>query len=432
MGKKGCMKMTTIRIPYGRTHMELNVPEKRLAGVLESKAHHYKATASQPDLVRQALEAPIGSPRLRDLAKGKRKIVIVTSDHTRPLPTKIVAPLLLAEIREGNPTAEIIFLVATGFHRPMTPQELDIKFGPELLASEKIVMHDCRDEAAMVMIGKLPSGGDIVINKLAMEADLLIADGFIEPHFFAGFSGGRKSILPGIVSKVTVLSNHCSKFIAHENARAGVLDGNPLHIDMVYAAKQAKLGFIFNVVIDAEKRIIKAFAGDMEKAHLEGCAFVKKLASVKAVPADIVVTSNGGYPLDQNVYQAVKGMSAAESTCKPGGVIVIAAACNDGHGGQTFYDWFLEAKDASEIMCKIMDIDMESTVADQWEAQIAARIQLKHPVIIVSDQCDHEVIRNMYFQVARTMEEAMVKAEAIAGKDSTVTVIPDGVSVIVE
>ena len=424
--------MTTIRIPYARTHMELTVAEERLAGVLESKAHHYKPTASQADLVKQALAEPIGSPKLGEMVKGKHKIVIVTSDHTRPVPTQIIAPILLAEIRAGNPDADISFLVATGFHRPMTQSEMENKFGTELLAKEKIVMHDCRDASSMVSIGKLPSGGDIVINKLAMEADLLIAEGFIEPHFFAGFSGGRKSILPGIVSKVTVLANHSSEFIGHKNARAGVLDGNPLHIDMLAAAKAAKLAFILNVVIDAEKRIIKAFAGDREKAHLQGCAFVKELASVKAIPADIVVTSNGGYPLDQNIYQSVKGMSAAEATCKPGGVIVIAAGCNDGHGGQTFYDWFLGAKDAAEIMRKIMAIDKESTVADQWEAQIAARIQLKHTVIIVSDQCDHEVIRNMYFKAASTMSEAMEMAEAIVGKNATVTVIPDGVSVIVE
>lgn len=424
--------MTTVRIPYARTHMELTVAEERLAGILESKAHHYQPTASQEELVKQAFAEPIGSPKLGDMARGKRKIVIVTSDHTRPVPTKIIAPIMLKEIRAANPAADIIFLVATGFHRPMTQQEMENKFGTELLAKEKIVMHDCRDASSMTTIGKLPSGGDIVINKLAMEADLLIAEGFIEPHFFAGFSGGRKSILPGIVSKVTVLANHSSEFIAHENARAGVLEGNPLHIDMMAAARASRLSFILNVVIDAEKHIIKAFAGDMEKAHLQGCAFVKELASVKAVPADIVVTSNGGYPLDQNVYQSVKGMSAAELTCKPGGVIVIAAACNDGHGGQTFYDWFLNAKDAAEIMRKIMAIDKESTVADQWEAQIAARIQLKHTIIIVSDQCDHQMIRNMYFKAARTLTEAMEMAEAIVGKNATVTVIPDGVSVIVE
>lgn len=425
--------MATVRIPYAQTYLDLNIADNRLAGVLESKAHHYKPTASQADLVRQSLEAPVGSPRLRDLARGKKKIVIVTSDHTRPVPTKVIAPIMLAEIREGNPTAEIMFLVATGFHRAMTRAEMENKFGLELLESEKIVMHDCRDEASMVTIGKLPSGGDLVINKLAMEADLLVAEGFIEPHFFAGFSGGRKSILPGIVSKVTVLANHCSEFIAHPNARAGVLDGNPLHVDMIAAAREAKLGFILNVVIDAEKRIIKAFAGDMEQAHLQGFGFVKELASVKAIPADIVVTSNGGYPLDQNVYQAVKGMSAAEATCKPGGVIIIAAACNDGHGGQAFYDWFLQAKEgASEVMCKIMQIGREATVADQWEAQIAARIQLKHPTIVVSDQCDHEVIGNLCFKAAHTLAEAMEMAEAIVGKNAMVTVIPDGVSVIVE
>ena len=424
--------MATIPIPYAQTHLDLRIADNRLAGILESKAHHYQPSSNQEDLVRQALASPIGSPRLRDLARGKNKIVIVTSDHTRPVPTKVIAPIMLEEIRAGNPEAEIVFLVATGFHRGMTRAEMENKFGLELLAAETIVMHDCRDDAAMVTIGKLPSGGDLVINKLAMEADLLVAEGFIEPHFFAGFSGGRKSILPGIVSKVTVLANHCSEFIAHPNARAGVLDGNPLHIDMIAAAKAAKLAFILNVVIDAEKRIIKAFAGDSELAHIEGCSFVKDLASVKAVPADIVVTSNGGYPLDQNVYQAVKGMSAAEATCKPDGVIIIAAACNDGHGGQTFYDWFLNAKDAEEIMRKIMAIDKESTVADQWEAQIAARIQLKHTVIIVTDQCDHQMIRNMYFKAAHTMTEAMEMAEAIVGKKASITVIPDGVSVIVE
>lgn len=425
--------MAQIHIPYAKTHLVLEVSDNRLLGVLESKAHHFVPEKSQEELVRQALHNPIASPRLRELVRGKKKIVIIASDHTRPVPTRIIAPAMLAEIREGNPAAEVTFLIATGFHRPMSPEELENKFGPELLKAEKIVMHDCRDEKSMIKIGQLPSGGDIVINKLAMEADLLIAEGFIEPHFFAGFSGGRKSVLPGIVSRVTVLANHCSEFIAHENARAGVLDGNPLHVDMLSAASQAKLAFILNVVIDADKKIIRAFAGDMEAAHLEGCRFVKDLASVQAVPADIVVTSNGGYPLDQNIYQAVKGMSAAEATCKPGGVIIIAAACNDGHGGQAFYDWFRDAKDgAAEVMCKILEIGREATVADQWEAQIAARIQLKHPTIIVSDECDHEVIENMYFKSARTLTEAMAMAEAIMGENATVTVIPDGVSVIID
>lgn len=423
--------MAKIAIPYGRTHWEAEIPEDRLEGILVSNAHHYHAEAGEEALVRQALANPIGSPRLSELARGKKKIVIVASDHTRPVPSKVMAPLLLEEIRAGNPDADITFLIATGFHRPTTEEELIAKFGRDIVQQEKIVLHECRDDASMVSAGKLPSGGDLVINRLAMNADLLVAEGFIEPHFFAGFSGGRKSILPGIVSKVTVLANHCSKFIAHDRARAGMLEGNPLHIDMLHAAKTARLAFILNVVINADKKIIKAFAGDREEAHMEGCRFVSELATVKAKPADIVITSNGGYPLDQNVYQAVKGMSAAEATCKPGGVIIICSACNDGHGGEAFYRWFADASGPQEVMDKIMKIDMDSTIADQWEAQIAARIQLKHQVIVVTDQCDHSIIEKMYFKAAKNLPEALQMAESIVGRQSKITVIPDGVSVIV-
>jgi len=424
--------MTTINIPYSRSHIEVFIPDERLEGVLESHAHHYKPEAGESELVRRALENPIASPKLRDLAKGCKKIVIITSDHTRPVPTAIIAPLLLAEIRGVNPEADITFLVATGFHRASTHEELLNKFGEQLLKTEKIVIHDCWDKSTLIHVGKLPSGGDLIINKMAMEADLLIAEGFIEPHLFAGFSGGRKSILPGIVSGVTVMANHCAEFIAHEKARVGILDGNPLHEDMLFAAKKAKLAFIMNVVIDADKKIISAFAGDSEQAHLAGCRFVKELASVKAKPADIVITSNGGYPLDQNVYQLVKGLSSGEATCKKGGVIIICAACNDGHGGETFFKWFKEAPDgAREIMDKIMKIDRESTIPDQWAAQIIARIQLKCSVIIVTDQCDHQMITTMGFKAALTINEALTAAQEIVGQQATFTVIPDGVAVII-
>lgn len=424
--------MAIIKIPYAHGYINAEIPDERLKGVLVSKSHDYQAEAGQEQLVRQAIENPIASPRLRELVKDKKKVVIIASDHTRPVPSKIIAPVMLEEIRAGNPKAEITFLIATGFHRGTTKEELISKFGEKIVKEEKIVIHDCWDEKSMVNIGKLPSGGDIVINKLAMDADLLISEGFIEPHFFAGFSGGRKSVLPGIVSKVTVLANHCSKFIASERARAGILDGNPLHIDMLHAAKVAKLAFIVNVAIDSEKRVIKAFAGDLEKAHLEGCKFVGELAKVEAKPADIAITSNGGYPLDQNIYQAVKGMTAAEATCQKNGVIIICAACNDGHGGEEFYRWFADAKNAQEVMDKIMRIDAQSTIADQWEAQILARIQIKHTVIIVTDQCEHKLIKEMHMKAAKTLPEALQIAESLVGKNASITVVPDGVSVIVK
>lgn len=424
--------MIKIGIPYSKSQIDVSIPEKRLKGILESRAHHYKPEFGEEDLVRKALENPIGSPRLRELAKTSRKIVIITSDHTRPVPTKIISPLLLKEIRSTNPNADITFLVATGFHRASNQEELLNKFGEELLKNEKIIVHDCWDNNSLVNIGKLPSGGDLFVNKIAMEADLLIAEGFIEPHLFAGFSGGRKSVLPGIVSGETIQANHCSEFIAHEKARAGILEGNPIHEDMLFAAKQAKLAFILNVVIDANKKIISAFSGDMEQAHLAGCRFAGELASVKAKPADIVITSNGGYPLDQNIYQLVKGLSSGEATCNKGGVIIICAACNDGHGGEAFYKWFKEAPGgAEEVMDKIMKIDRNSTIPDQWAAQIIARIQLKHTVIIVSDQCDHRLIRDMGFKAAATIDEALATAEQVVGSNATFTVIPDGVAVII-
>jgi nickel-dependent lactate racemase len=293
----------------------------------------------------------------------------------------------------------------------------------------KIIMHNGKDESSMTNAGRLPSGGSLIINRSAMEADLLIAEGFIEPHLFAGFSGGRKSVLPGIVSEVTVLANHCSEFIAHEKARAGILEGNPMHVDMVFAAKQAKLAFILNTVIDTNKKIINAFAGDFEQAHLAGCRFAGELAEVKAKPADIVITTNGGYPLDQNVYQHVKALSSAEATCKVGGVIITCGACNDGHGSEDLYVGLKAG--AQQAMDAIMKIDRESTIPDQWATQIMARILLKYKIIFVTDQCDHQIINDMGFRTAFTLEEALAMAEGIVGRDAKITVVPDGVSVIV-
>ncbi|WP_371373768.1 nickel-dependent lactate racemase [Sporomusa aerivorans] len=422
--------MALITIPYGKTYIETQISDDHLQGVLIPKSHHYKAEAGEQDLVRMALENPVASPRLCELAKGRRKVVIITSDHTRPVPTKITAPLLIEEIRRSSPAAEVTFLVATGFHRETTKEELLDKFGGQMVRDEKIVVHNCWAKETMTKAGRLPSGGELVINKLAMEADLLIAEGFIEPHLFAGFSGGRKSILPGIVSDVTVLANHCAEFIAHKKAKAGMLTGNPMHEDMMYAAKQAKLAFILNVALDADKKIIRAFAGDSEQAHLAGCKFVEELARVEGKMADIVITSNGGYPLDQNVYQHVKALSAAAATCRAGGVIIACAACNDGHGSQDLYEWLRGG--ARQAMDIIMQTDKNATIPDQWATQIMARILLEYTVIFVTDQCDHQIIRDMGFETAFTVEEALAAAQLKVGPHYQITVIPDGVAVIVQ
>ena len=321
--------MANITLPYGREMKTVCIPDERLRGVLVSGAHGFHAEKPEQEIVREAMEHPIGSARLRDLARGKENIVLIASDHTRPVPSRVIFPEMLREIKEGNPDAKLTVLIATGFHRETTREELADKFGEEYLDRDDIrfVVHKSHNDDEMKEMGVLPSGGILKVNRIAAEADLLISEGFIEPHFFAGFSGGRKSVLPGVSSAQTVMSNHCSKFIDSPFARTGILDGNPIHKDMLFAAETLKLAFIVNVVLDENKKVIRAYAGDFNKAHREGCEFVDKLSGVDAIPADIVISTNGGYPLDQNIYQSVKGMTAAEATCKPGGVIIMVAEC---------------------------------------------------------------------------------------------------------
>lgn len=421
--------MKQVKLPYGKEFIELEVGDD--VDILVSQAGDFKAGKSQEDLVKDALNNPIGTEKLSELVKGKKTITIISSDHTRPVPSAITMPILLEEIRSTNPDAEITILIATGFHRPTTHEELVAKYGQEIVDNENIVVHKSGVDEDMVELDTLPSGGRLLLNKHAINADLLIAEGFIEPHFFAGFSGGRKSVLPGIASEKTVLANHCSKFIASDYSRTGILEENPIHKDMEFAAEQAKLAFILNVVIDAEKKIINAFAGHRVKAHYEGTEFVRGLSTIDGVNADIAVTSNGGYPLDQNVYQSVKSMTAAEAAAADDGIIIEVSRCNDGHGGESFYKTFKEAADPKDIEDRVLQIPMEETIPDQWEIQILARILVRHRVIFVTDPENKQLIEDMHMTYAESLEEALKMAKEIKGEDAKVAFVPDGVSVIV-
>ena len=408
--------------------MTIEIPDENFVCTLT--ANHAKPTGSEQEIVERAMDNPIGSKSLEELVKGKRRMVIISSDHTRPVPSRVTMPILLRRIREANPDIEITILIATGFHRPTTRQELIDRYGEEIVAQEKIVVHRSRDDE-MADLGTLPSGGKLLLNKVAIDTELLIAEGFIEAHLFAGFSGGRKSILPGIASATTVMANHCSEFIASPHARTGNLENNPIHRDMLYAARQAKLAFILNVVIDAQKKVIAAFAGDSEKAHVTGCEFVLNMSQVKKNPTDIVIVTNGGYPLDQNIYQAVKGMTAAEANCKEGSVIIMVAGLIDGHGGESFFRMVKEAPSSQKLLEEISRVPRNETKPDQWEVQLFCRILSKHKVIMVTDMCDPKLIREMHMEHAKTFEEALARAFELKGKSASVSLIPDGVSVIV-
>jgi nickel-dependent lactate racemase len=421
--------MPTFHLPYGVSTIPVTVPEARLLDVLECRGEPRSPAGGRTpplQIVECALASPIGSPPLHKLARGKKRVTVIVSDHTRPVPHKLLLPPMLREIRRGNPKAEITLLVATGCHRATTREECVALYGQDIVNREHIAVHDCDDADTLVDIGTLPSGGRLALNRLAVDCDLLAADGFIEPHFFAGFSGGRKSVLPGVAGRESILFNHNAEFIRHPAARAGVLPGNPIEADMAYAAERAGLAFILNVALHGGETTA-AFAGNPFAAHQAGTEFLSGCAKVTGQPADISITANGGEPLDQNLYQAVKGMTAAEAVCKPGGTIIMCAACRDGHGGEAFYQEFASAASASEVAERFAKRSRRDTGVDQWQSQILARILEKHKVILVSGDAMRDIARAMHMEWAPSADAAL----ALAG-EGTVTVIPDGVAVITE
>ena len=421
--------MKTFDIPYYTSSLPLHVEDKNLKAVLNSRTDTYDAGKSEADLVREALAHPIGTPRLRELARGRQKVVLVTSDHTRAVPSKLTLPILLEEIRAGNPDADITILIATGLHRPTTEEEQRRMFGDAIVDQEKIVVNKAFEDEDFERVCELPSGAELWVNKLALHCDLLVTEGFIEPHFFAGFSGGRKSILPGICNAVTVNENHSYKAIASPYAATGVLEHNPIHEDMVYAARAVNVQFIMNVALNAEKKVIAAFAGDLEQAHLQGVEFVRGLAQCPSVTGDIVVTSNGGYPLDQNLYQSPKAVATAEACCRDGGVIIMCASCCDGMGG-THFEKLIVRGTVDEIDAYLSKIPPKETIPEMWCAQIFSRILKKHRIILVTNYLDHEMVRKANMIPASSPDEALELAYGMMGRDAEVVVIPDGVAVL--
>ncbi|MCH3971399.1 MAG: nickel-dependent lactate racemase [Oscillospiraceae bacterium] len=423
--------MDTIKIPFGKAGMTLHADLSK-AEVLTSHIGELKATGSEDALVQEAMAHPIGSPRLSELSKGKKTCTIIISDHTRPVPSKHIIPFMLKELREGNPDIDITLLVATGFHRPSSKEEMVSKLGQEIVDNEKIVVHDSRNPDTNMQVGVLPSGAPCVIDKAAAKADLLVSEGFIETHFFAGFSGGRKSVLPGVCDQVTVLGNHCSKFIASPYARTGILKGNPLHKDMLEAARLAGLKYIVNVIIDENKKVVAAFAGDSVKAHQAGCDLLSKYCKVSPKQkGDIVISSNGGYPLDQNIYQSVKGLTAAEAAAADGAVLLMVAKCNDGHGGEGFYNALKNCASPEELTKEILATPQNKTKPDQWEFQILCRVLCKHHVIYITDPAQKQIIEDMKMEWAPDVDTALARARELKGADAHLVVIPDGISVMV-
>ncbi|MCL2121213.1 MAG: nickel-dependent lactate racemase [Clostridiales bacterium] len=417
--------MKSVFLPYGRTKLELSLPEGHPVQILEPGA--YPRVNAAEDILQAALAKPIGSPGLDELTREARKILILTNDNTRPMPSSFTIPAMVSHFYHPAEYYTITILIATGLHRPMTQAEMREQFGDPVCGAYRIVNHDARDKNSLVSFGLLSTGNELYLNKLVREQDLVIAEGFIESHFFAGFSGWRKSILPGVAGESTILANHKPENIAHPGARQANLSGNPIHEECAEAAGRAGLRFILNVALDKDKRIIAAFAGDPAKAHEAGCRFVESTMSVDAKRADIVVTSNNGYPLDRNLYQVVKGVDTAAGAAAENGVIIIAARCEDQVGHADFQKLLLSC-DSLDQLRETMSVS--PSAIDKWQVQVLAKTLLHHKVILVSEGIDSELAERMFFSTAKTIDEAMAIAISLKGKDASICVIPEGPVII--
>ncbi len=422
-----------INVPYGKGVANVDLPDRNVMAILRSA--YFDPVINESEAIRNSLNAPIGDEPLSLAASGRSRITIVVSDYTRATPNKILIPPVIEAIKKaGRRTDELKILVAYGLHRSASKDELKEFLGEETLEEVEVINHDAEDEKSIIYLGETSFRTPVYVNRLIVESDLVVLTGLIEPHFFAGYSGGRKAILPGVAGKESIFHNHSFKMIMHPLSRYGVLSGNPIHEDMVEAARMIKHKhtYLVNVVIDKNHRITGVFAGDIFKAHSEGVKFLDAHVKVKSPSrADIVITSNGGYPLDRDLYQAVKGMATGELIVRKGGVIVIFAECIDGigRGHENFYQLIAEAKNPGETLERIR---REEPIKDQWEAQILAQILMKANVILVTKNIKHSLIEEMHIFPASSSEEALEQAYRIAGRNSRIAVVPEGPYVIPE
>jgi nickel-dependent lactate racemase len=420
--------MNIVQLLYGKSSLELHLPDGNPVRILASDDAQYGRYGHDPTgLLRQAIACPIASPGLAELTEAAKKILIITDDHTRPMPSSLTIPAIIDGFRRPADQYEVTILVATGLHRPMTEEEMLERFGGDLCGKYRIVNHVASDGGSLASFGRMRSGHELLLNKLVAESDLVIAEGFIESHFFAGFSGGRKSILPGVAGEASILANHRPENIASPYARQGGLDGNPIHDECLEAARLSGLRFILNVALDKQKRIIAAFAGDPVEAHLAGCRFVEEAMSVDAQPADIVITSNNGYPLDRNLYQVVKGIDNASAAAKEGGVIIAVARCMDGVGHEGFRDLVLSCTSVEELHEKM---SAPPSMVDKWQAQVLAKVLIRHKIILVSEGISRRLADGMFFVYADTPDEALGIALAEAGPGASINVLPEGPVII--
>lgn len=413
-----------VNMKYGHSTIGVDIPSKNLAGILEPAK-----TVPITDVdkaIRHSISQPIASAPLAEIAKGRNSACIVISDITRPVPNRVILPPILDTLeQQGISRENITILIATGIHRPNEGKELEELVGPTIMNSYRIKNHFSQKPGNHTYLGKTEKDIPVYIDKTYLESDLKITTGLIEPHLMAGYSGGRKAICPGIASIETMKMMHGPELMEHPKSAVGILDGNPFHLEATEIALLAGVDFNLNVAIDKNRKITGVFAGDLVESHLEGANFVEKHAkSTLPSPVDAVVVSSAGYPLDSTFYQAIKGLLTAVEIVKPGGSILLLAACNEGIGSKPFTDLLLKTADLTAFVHGLYN--PANFVIDQWQLEELAKVARKADIYFYTDGIPYHQRAKLFVHPLKNPQEGIDHFILQYGEDVQIAAIPEG------
>jgi len=411
-----------VKLAYGEKGLTVDLPD--CAQVLRPR--EWSGLADEAGAIEASLADPIGGRPLAELLRPEQRVVLVFSDITRPMPSERVLPPLLRTIERVVPRERITLLNGLGTHRLNTRDELVQMLGEEIVSGYRIEQHDARDEANLVALGRTRAGGVVQVNRSYQEADVRILTGLIEPHFFAGFSGGPKAVLPGIAGIACIMDNHGFARLRDPHATWGRTHGNPVWEEMREAAAMAAPTFLVNITVNRERAITGVYAGHWRDAHARGVEAARRHAMVAVdAPYDVVVSTNSGFPLDLNLYQSVKGMSCAAQIVKPGGTIVMATECRYGVPADGAYGRLV--REAGSIEAILRTVGQPGFCCqDQWQAQIQARIMQKARVVVYSEGLDAETLEEMLFESCDNLSAAVREAMDRHGPEARLCVLPEG------
>jgi len=413
-----------MKLKYGKEEIQLPIENKNIIKILNLKEQ--EALLNPENRLKTLLKNPINSLSLKDLMNQKKaqKILVIVNDITRPTPYEIILPPLLGELHQiGIKKENIIFMVATGIHRSNSPEEIKEVFGENIFSAYPFMNHDC-DDPHLKDLGPLKSGHELLLNPIISEVDFILTTGVIVPHYFAGFSGGRKSILPGICGRKTIEANHAK--MVHLNARAGNLKGNPVHEEMQEAAEKVGVDFNINVVTDENHKIVEMVAGELLASWQQGVEVCKQIYIYPIEKkADVVIASTGGYPKDINVYQAQKALNNAYQAVKPGGTIILLAECSEVYGEPTFEKWVEEANTPDDIIERLK----KKFVLGGHKAYAIAKLTKEVEVILISS-LPQDKVRKLFFTPMENISQATEYVKEKYGEDFQAYILPSGNTVL--